>query len=42
VTLVFDADGNVVSVSAIALDGPNPNLTGDVACGVVGLYLAGA
>ena len=41
VTLVFDANGNLLSVSAIAIAGPNPNLTGAPDCSVIGPYLAG-
>jgi hypothetical protein len=42
VTLIFDAQGNLLSISAVALAGPNPNLTGAPDCAVVGPYLAGA
>jgi hypothetical protein len=40
VTEVFDATGNLVSFNAPA--GPNPNLTGEPDCSVVGPYVAGA
>ncbi len=42
VTEVLDASGNVISVSAVALAGPEQNLTGLPDCSVVGPYLAGA
>jgi hypothetical protein len=42
VTVIFDVQGNVLSVSVVALAGPNPNLTGAPDCGIVGPYLAGA
>jgi hypothetical protein len=42
VTVVLDATGNVLSVSVVALAGPNPNLTGAPDCSVIGPYLAGA
>jgi len=41
VTVVLDATGNVLSVSVVALAGPNPNLTGAPDCSVIGPYLAG-
>jgi hypothetical protein len=41
-TFIFDSQGNVLSVSVVALAGPNPNLTGLPDCGIVGPYLAGA
>lgn len=41
VTLVFDANGHVLSASAIAIAGPNPNLTGAPDCSVIGPFLAG-
>jgi hypothetical protein len=42
VTVVLDPDGNVLSITVVALAGPNPNLTGAPDCSVVGPYLAGA
>lgn len=41
VTFVVDADGNTISVSAIALSGDQPNLTGAPDCSVIGPYLGG-
>jgi hypothetical protein len=41
VTSVYDASGNLISFSAIALAGPNSDLTGAPDCSVVGPYLAG-
>jgi hypothetical protein len=38
---VFDADGNPISFTPIALSGPENNLTGAADCSVVGPYLAG-
>jgi hypothetical protein len=42
VTEVDDADGNPVSLSVVALAGPNPNLSGSPDCSVIGPYLAGS
>ena len=41
VTLTFGPNGSLLSVSAIAVAGPNPNLTGAPDCSVIGPYLAG-
>jgi hypothetical protein len=41
VTAVLDADGHILSVSVVALAGPNPNLSGAPDCSVIGPYLAG-
>jgi hypothetical protein len=41
VTLMFDSSGNLLSVSVVALGGPNPNLSGAPDCSVIGPYLAG-
>jgi hypothetical protein len=41
VTLVEDAQGNALSVSAVALSGDQPNLTGAPDCNVIAPYLGG-
>ena len=40
VTVLLDADGNLVGVTAVALAGPNPNLSGAPDCSVIAPYLA--
>jgi hypothetical protein len=41
ITFVFDADGNLLSISAIT-KGPESNVTGQPDCSVIWPYLAGA
>lgn len=41
VTLTFDSNGKLLSVSVVVLAGPNPNLTGAPDCTVIAPYLAG-
>jgi hypothetical protein len=41
-TFVSDADGSTISFTAVALAGPENNLSGAEDCSVIGPYLAGA
>jgi hypothetical protein len=41
VTSILDAEGNTISVSAVALSGNQPNLSGAPDCSVITPYLAG-
>lgn len=40
-TAIIDANGNLISFTAVSVAGQNPNLTGMPDCSVVGPYLAG-
>ena len=42
VTFILDAQGNVLSASAVALSGNQPNLTGAPDCSIIAPYLEGA
>jgi hypothetical protein len=42
VTVVYAANGDILSIVIVALSGQNPNLSGQPDCGVIAPYLAGA
>jgi hypothetical protein len=42
VTIVYAANGDILSIEIVALSGQNPNLSGQPDCGVIAPYLAGA
>jgi hypothetical protein len=42
ITFIYDANGNLISISAVALAGPEQNLSGMPDCGVISPYLASA
>ena len=42
VTVVYAANGDILSIAVVALSGQNPNLSGQPDCGVIAPYLAGA
>ena len=42
VTVIEDANGDTLAVSAVSLAGQNPNLTGAPDCSVIGPYLQGS